>query len=853
MDSLLFSHYEKGKKINYDKPYEAISLYQKSIERFTKIPPECLDKSDSLVVAKALYNQSNCRYEIDFDLKKALTNLERALNIRKEFTAPDVSSNSMGNTQLAIARIYEKLGELKAAENNFLAALNLYEPDKVTYYIPMAYNDLGEMHRKFSDFEQAIYFLEKGLEHPNAASDKQSRADLLTNLASTFKDQKAYNKSIIEYNAALELYESLAKEESYFEEKVDLVLNNLGLTYIENNQHEKGRSVLNKISEKDAAFYLIMGESYLKEGSFQEAVKEHQKALSLLIHGKPNQFSADTSLSDKALGKTEDKPRLLLYLESNANSAKGLGNSGLALQFFQAYDRTVDIMRQNHASNESKLWWINETQLVYENAIELAVETDQLEQALYFAEKSKSVLLMDQLRTLDAKQISRIPMNLLLKEKELLAFIATIEKESNLINAEQELQKLRVRFAEIDPQYFELRYGQVIPSLKEIQDFLKKDNNVLIEYFFGKENIYRFNISSEDIEVSSTRRTEETDRIIEDFKSSVLRHPEEIELSSILDMGANCYGVLLGNALPGQKRLIVIPDGHIHNLPFDALATPLNKQRFLIEEGFEIGYANSIKTLFQLQNKKTDSHLCEEEQLSESTFLAIAPEEYCCDNADLEQLPYSRQEVEEISGLFSGDILLGPDAKKEKALKEISKYSLVHFSSHASAGSEHDPWISLYDEKLSLAHIYTLELQAKMISLSACETGIGKNLSGEGVMSLARGFTYAGVPSVITTLSKVDNASTAEIISDMYGNLQEGMMKNTALQKAKLNFLQNPKKETTYNHRHPYYWASLIHIGDNSNIVEEGNFHEKMVYVVMASLLFFLIFFLLRRRSNLRK
>src|SRR5690606_19410515 len=150
---------------------------------------------------------------------------------------------------------------------------------------------------------------------------------------------------------------------------------------------------------------------------------------------------------------------------------------------------------------------------------------------------------------------------------------------------------------------------------------------------------------------------------------------------------------------------------------------------------------------------------------------------------------------------------------KNEFLKNLPKYSIVHLYSHAKADVEGtEPSIYFYDSALMVSDLQLLgNLPTKLIVLSACNTGVGKNLKGEGVFSLARGFAAAGIPSSITSLWKIDNHSTYRISEMFYKFLVQGLPLDVALQEAKLEFLR--VQDRSYDL--PYFWAGSILLGSS--------------------------------------
>jgi CHAT domain-containing protein len=158
--------------------------------------------------------------------------------------------------------------------------------------------------------------------------------------------------------------------------------------------------------------------------------------------------------------------------------------------------------------------------------------------------------------------------------------------------------------------------------------------------------------------------------------------------------------------------------------------------------------------------------------------------------------------------------------------KEAEAYNIIHLGTHTDVNSVSPLYSKLVlskeagkeDGYLHAFEIYEMELQAELAVLTACETGIGQQMSSEGVMSLAHSFSYAGCPSVVMSLWKIDEKTSSEITESFYENLAEGQSKSRALRNAKLSYLKQASPEESM----PYYWAGLVLVGDESAVQLES-------------------------------
>ena len=204
------------------------------------------------------------------------------------------------------------------------------------------------------------------------------------------------------------------------------------------------------------------------------------------------------------------------------------------------------------------------------------------------------------------------------------------------------------------------------------------------------------------------------------------------------------------------------------------------------------------------------------------------------------------QSLQHIEPYFhAASLLTGAAATKQQFLEQFPAYRIVQIYSHAEADSTgRQPLLYLGDSALLLSQI---QLQEKggteLVVLSACRTGIGKTIRGEGVFSLARGFAAAGVPATVTTLWQVDDKATYALTEAFYKHLSAGLCKDEAMQLAKLDLMQN----SSLLYGLPYYWAGTILVGNAAKLHDitkpaTPTYTTILVFAALCVLLFFLLY-----------
>jgi len=280
-------------------------------------------------------------------------------------------------------------------------------------------------------------------------------------------------------------------------------------------------------------------------------------------------------------------------------------------------------------------------------------------------------------------------------------------------------------------------------------------------------------------------------------------------------------------AIKSAKKIIIIPDGPLNYLPFEALITdPSNsnsfaKQQYLIKQHI-VNYQYSATIFAKL--------LQQSNQPKHNKVLSVAPVSFKAIN---DSLPHSREEVHTVAKLFPSHLLTDGLAIKDSILQNISNYNILHFSTHANSGnqaSKQRAHVMFHDDNLWLDEVYQQKINANLTVLSACETNLGKYEGGEGVMSISRAFAYAGCPSLVSTLWQVKDQQTKDIIVQFYKYLKKGKAKDEALRQAKLDYLRNENNLNNKGNTEPFYWASIVVLGNTNalNIKKQLPFYNYL-------------------------
>ena len=497
--------------------------------------------------------------------------------------------------------------------------------------------------------------------------------------------------------------------------------------------------------------------------------------------------------------------------------------------------------------------------------------------AFEYAERSKALLLYEAIREAEALKIAGIPDSLLQQEKNLRLDIAAYDKlrqeklagglsetdtsvlaiAASLLRLRQSHETLKSRFEEEYPKYYRARYELPILKVDEVQQELLKPGQSLVEYFVGDSAVYIFLLQPDHFEVVEVKKDSSLEAWVRLMtqegtygyyslprnEQSFSRKAETIHNYTIA--ARKLYDKLWAPIKDKlTEQVIVIPDGPLGYLPFEALLSreppregAFNEYPYLLYE-HQFSYCYSATLLREMQEKPFH-------QPAEGLLLAMAP--FYTDDVELlaarmdslslksvvdpedvlEPLPGSGEEINQINRLWKGKALYGPQASLEKFLLLAPKHLILHLSTHGRADDRLGDYAYLAFgvpgqpgafDKLYARDLYNLSLDADLVFLSACETGIGKLRRGEGIVSLARAFAYAGTKSVVTTLWQVRDKETQSLATSFYTYLHAGKSKDAALRLAKLEYLEQQQGQGTEALAHPFFWSGFIGIGDMNSL-----------------------------------
>jgi CHAT domain-containing protein len=497
---------------------------------------------------------------------------------------------------------------------------------------------------------------------------------------------------------------------------------------------------------------------------------------------------------------------------------------------------------------QSKLYWRNETRKFFTNALEACYLSNDPKLALFFLEKSRAVLLNDQLNEIGAAK--HLPpaeeshqegfLINVIEEQQRLSSLNESSKEyagqqKKLLQAKDDFEHYIRSLDQKYPAYYQYKYADDVPSLQNLQQYLAENNQSFVHYFMGDTATYILAITSNTTKLIRLSQNEFDKEQLEQFlqlcanKQALNNHYD-----SFASLSNSIYNKIFEPLQLPKGRIIICSDNIV--IPFDALCTDINGRNFLLND-YVFSYVYSARFLMKQFNNP----------VAKGNFLGFAPVSFK-QYLGVQDLKNAADALHASAAYYKNNkLFIHEYASRDNFLKYASSYSIVSIFSHARADTtDNEPVLFMQD---SLIHLSELQLlnnpAAKLVLLSACQTNVGKAATGEGIYSLARGFAIAGIPSVAATLWNADEQTIYSISEKFNQYLSEGMNKDEALQKAKLYFIQNNSDKPL-----PYYWANMIVIGNTDAIKLEVSHNYMYLWLAIAvtALLLCSLFFW-RRKS----
>lgn len=861
------SFYKTG---NYNK---AISYFKDALE----LKKKYFSPNDEAFISG--YNNIAILYRRNGEFDKALEYFTVCENIAKQ----NNSKKKYGSILLNKASLYKNLGRLEEAIVQYNASIDIGIGAENLSSVANAYNNIGNLYVKLSQYDEAIINFE------NCISVREKN-DLLGSDKVYGNLGLAYFR-IEEFDLAEEYYFKSIEFSKSLNEKENADLSNTFLNLAE--------LYLNLGKYDNTIFYLDEASKYVEHNlernhpqylrtltlraEFEKELKNYDKAIETynlaLSHHQNNEFrpfAEELSYLHLSSKKAE-----LLKLKAEENS-----NPESYKEALKIYSELTDLIHRLNASyyhESNQLRFIESKKSIIDNGLllshQLFEETKNekyLKSAFYFSEMGKASVLNSSLNEQRALAKSNIPDSLIQREKNINTQIAYYENtlynddgtmsekaRNNLLRLYKQKEQLVDFFETSYSAYYNLKYKPLEISLEEFQASLA-ENELAFEYTIADSNLFIMCIEKEQVEIKHIQ-------IDSNFIADLFYLHNFVNYNSWINSDSKYFQIFKQTShrvysqlfahytdKMNDKRVVIIPDAELSYIPFeillkqdDELTNNYTDLSYLVKD-HAISYKYSATTFKYFENDK--------KQFS-NQLVAFAPSyqgsnEIGSDNTRglLTALEGAKEEIKNISKYFASKKYIGKNATESMFKNELNNAGIVHLALHGLIDEE-KPMLSKLafyadetekteDGFLNMYEVFNLKLNIDLLVLSACNTGFGSYKNGEGIISFARSFIYAGCPSIVMTLWPINDLSGSKIMQDFYKYLSKEQSKDEALRSAKLEYLNNSDPTKT----HPYFWAGYVNMGNTEQYETELNKKPYYAYVSVFMMIVVLLLFFYKRK-----
>lgn len=770
-----------------------------------------------------------------------------------------IATNYTGNELLPeLERLYNSLGAIYFESANYQQAKNYFQ--KALVFAVKTSTDYQELYTgiqsnianclmKLNQYDSALHLF-KSLQ-----PSEQQREIIRQNTAHSYFELQ-------QYDSALAIYKSLSLTNDF---TGVIALTDMGRIYMNRGQWQeaeiifdsaivRNKSISTNIKNKEEALaYLYRSQLADEQGFTDEAIVWVNEALQEVhlsfVWKKTDDLPDNVSLTVSPITLFTILQQKAVLLFKKYKQTKAPAMLAASLNSYHKAIETADFIKLNFDNDEAKLFFNYNYRSIYGSAIEVAyqavnVDVKFINEFIFILESYKGNVLYQNLQDILLKSEVQLPESIRKREKELKQMIAYYTSRINqssgekdalllqekLLSLQVELSRFQKNY-EQDPAYNSFKNQRAASryNLQKIQSFID-DNTALINFFVGDTSIYCAVITKADFQIEKIHADAKFFQSLNSFLQNVYQH-EEGKRYGGFDASKAVYDNLLKPIEKTAETIdnwVIIPDGILYYLPFEALIKGEQKKDYLLFSK-TISYHYSFALLLE----KNTHHLNKESNKNVIGFAPYNKQDSSIDNSLLPALPLSGDEINKVATTT----ISGSDATKKKFLSETTLYPVIHLATHASTGSDKSGnWIQFYptdsvaiNNKLFVDEIYNLDLhQAELVILSACETGGGVETNGEGLLSLSRAFMYAGADGIVSTLWKTEDRVTTLLMQRMHTYLDQKIPVEIALQKSKIDLLKDKTLGAQY--KSPNYWANFIYAG-KLHPTSKANFNWKLLLV----------------------
>ncbi|MDX6304594.1 MAG: hypothetical protein QOI77_1563 [Blastocatellia bacterium] len=620
----------------------------------------------------------------------------------------------------------------------------------------------------------------------------------------------------------------------------------------------------------------LMGQVYQQQGRLEKAERFYEEALTTFrtLSDRINESATlyalgSLELKQNHLNKAEDRLRESIDVTENVRRVST--SSDLTIAFSASvhdrYTTYIECLMRKHQAKPEQDFAVK------------AFQTSELGKARSLAEllRSTQTNLAPGLDPQLAQREKSLRQSLRVKEDSRVTLLSKEYKQEELVALNAEMAKLETEYKEVNetirtqyPAYEEMNQPKAW-TLRQVQEqVIADDQTLLLEYSLGAEKSYVWAITHTGVTSYELPAQAQITEAAQTVYQLLKGEPGADDANGLANALQRLGSMVLSPVATelNKQRIIVVADGALNYIPFQILPSPSANNEPLVSS-YEVVNAPSASILGQLQqeaaHRQTPAHVLaafgdpifasnyaqrKDADDGEQALLAqrqsavrdIEPSGDSFDPATLEPLFFTKRELANLREVAGAEtfVATGFDASREKLESaDLSKYAILHFATHGILDPKRPEKsgivLSMVDRNgqpqdgfVGLQQIYGLRAPVNLVVLSACRTGLGKEVRGEGLIGLTRGFMYAGASSVMASLWKVEDKATAELMKRFYTNmLQRGMTPTAALRSAQNSIRQEPQW------RAPYYWAAFTIQGEYRHVIKPAPLKARPPYVLI--------------------
>jgi CHAT domain-containing protein len=804
-------------------------------------------------------------YEMLGEIAKSRQHFERARVIAGRFGDQPTQGSALNN----IGKLHHEAGDFQRGLDYYLQALPLFAEAPPRRAI--ALNNIGVAYNSLGEPERALDYLQKSLEILKPGTDRSAEALTLHNIGHAYNRLTKYQEALNYYNQALAMVQKIGNRslEAQTFDLLGATYSAMGQPQKAVDLHQQSLEIQRtaKNIRREAFSHANLAHVYLLLDQPQKALDHYNQALAISrnlddLHSAANSLEGRARAQLKRGNLAEARKDVEESLSLTETVRARSGSQSLRASYLasreKAYDLYIDVLMQLHAKDPAARHDAEALQASERGRARSLLEL--LNEASADIRQGVSPDLVKREREIRQLINAKAQRQIQLKAQNgNRQEIETFDKEIRAL--EDEYQQVQVAIRKASPAYAELTQPQPL-GLKAIQQLLDP-NTVLLEYSLGDEHSYLWAVTQDSLKTFALPKGEEIRKVAQQVYESLtarsvlksLETPAQRQSriaqadAQFQQSSTELARMILAPAAAefGTKRLVLIADGTLQYVPFAALPVPGSTRPLIVDhELVSLPSASSLAIQRQsLANRKPAPKavaVIADPVFSsrDSRFKSRSPSSSSSSDDDtriiehvgvgsagqlnVRRLPFTRQEADRILAVAPvGANLKAVDFRANRSIAtsgELSNYRYVHFATHGYLDTSRAGLsaivLSLVDEQgkaqdgfLRTHDIYNLKLPAELVVLSACETGLGKEVKGEGLDGLTRGFMYAGARRVVVSLWNVNDKATAGLMEHLYA----GMLKNkktpaAALRAAQIEMLRVKQWQS------PYYWAPFVMQGE---------------------------------------